>query len=157
VAPLARELTVLDHNRLDVLSLPALATSLAAFYGDPSNNRCNLLGIAERHMAEGRQSHALRLLAAREHHLEENGLLALARLHRRAGNADEAVRLWERLATTGSPAAAERLAKYHEHATRDYAAALRYAGLMAPLGVNVMQRRLTRLQSKLQRQRGELL
>ncbi len=148
---------VLEHNHLDVLTLPALAALLAAFYAEPSNDRCNLLGIAERHIAGGRQSYALQLLTTRESSLGENGLLTLARLHRQAGNTDKAVHVWEQLAAKGSSMAAERLAKYHEHATRDYTSALRYADQMASQGINKSQHRLKRLQNKIQRQGEELI
>jgi hypothetical protein len=52
------------------------------------------------------------------------GLLELAHLHRRRGDWERAVPIWEDLAGQGVAEALERLAKYHEHVCGDFAAAL---------------------------------
>ena len=47
-------------------------------------------------------------------------------LPRRAGNWPQAVAIWENLAARGCSDSLERLAKYHEHISKDLTAAMRY-------------------------------
>ncbi|MDD3448663.1 MAG: hypothetical protein PHF72_06490, partial [Gammaproteobacteria bacterium] len=85
------------------------------------------LAVARAHRAGGRESAALALLGRARATLDAEGLLLLARIHRRRGQWREALAIWQPLAEAGHPEAVERLAKYHEHVARDFTAALRWA------------------------------
>jgi uncharacterized protein len=50
----------------------------------------------------------------------------LARLQKRRGDLETAVRMWERAALQGHIYAHVELAKYHEHERRDYAEAIKW-------------------------------
>jgi hypothetical protein len=54
----------------------------------------------------------------------------LGHLSRRAGNWQQAIAIWETLAAHGCTNSLERLAKYHEHISRDLSAARRCCALL---------------------------
>lgn len=149
---------VLDHNRRDVVSLAALMATLADVFANPDASACDAAAIARGHVASGRWSHALELLAAQEALLDENGLLLLASLLRRQGRRHEAVRLWRQLAERDVPEAIEALAKHHEHARRDYAQALQFTHRLVALSPDdAVTKRALRLTGKLARNGRRLL
>jgi TPR repeat protein len=71
----------------------------------------------------------------------------LARLHRRRGDWEQALAIWEQLATEGDADACTALAKYHEHRTRDLHRALALARELPPGPLK--ERRCARLNAKL--------
>ena len=122
------------HNEIDVLSLSALFSWLAAILEDPSDERLTdpgdllsvgrVLEVLEReHLAE--QVYA----SDRLQHLSETdrqkSLILRAKLQKRQGKVEEASVLWQEAALAGSLEAMVELAKYFEHQMRDYEAALR--------------------------------
>lgn len=115
---------ILEHNRWDLVSLAALLPVLARLHEMPDQADADVLAIARNRMRQGDEAAACRQLSVQQHRLDEAGLLELARLHRRRGEWQEAVALWEQLAEAGCAQALEHLAKYHEHVQRDCARAL---------------------------------
>src|SRR5258706_13603561 len=122
---------VVEHNRLDVLSLIALAGVLGGTYAEPGQEYADPLGIARAHRRAGDAVNALRHLTGQVGPLTDEAQLELAGLHARAAEWEKALPLWEQLAGTNSFCAMESLAKYHEHRQRDYQAALRWTERMA--------------------------
>jgi hypothetical protein len=90
------------------------------------------------------------LLQSHEDMLCDDGRRLLGRLLRLAGDWQAAIRVWEKLAASGCRDSLERLAKYHEHVSKDLAAA-RYCCSLLPSGPAVQQRR-ARIERKLHRQ-----
>jgi hypothetical protein len=115
---------VLEHNRWDLVSLAGLLSQLAAVFGGNDHADSDALAIARHRLRRGDEAGALRQLAARASSLGVEGLLELAHLHRRRGEWNCAVPIWEDLAGQGVAEALERLAKYHEHIRGDFGAAL---------------------------------
>lgn len=115
---------VLEHNRWDLVSLAGLLTQLSAIFEGRGHADADALAIARHRLRRGDEAGALRQLADRATGLGVDALLELARLHRRQGEWDRAVPIWENLARQGVVEALERLAKYHEHIRCDFDAAL---------------------------------
>lgn len=116
---------ILEHNRWDLVSLAALAASLCHIYESPGRHpEADALAVARDLENRGEAAAAQAHLEAEENHLRPEGLLELARLNRRQGAWNEAVRLWGQLAAQDNLEALEHLAKYHEHVRRDLPAAL---------------------------------
>ena len=149
---------VLEHNRLDVLSLPACAAALAQVYAEPGHTECDSLALARRHLARGRREDALCHLRSALPRLDDVGLLMLATLQRRAGQEQEALTIWQELAQRDIAEAIETLAKHCEHRQRDYIAALAYTRRLAEIAdEESIQRRAARLTLKIARRSGALL
>ncbi|EGV32369.1 hypothetical protein ThidrDRAFT_1218 [Thiorhodococcus drewsii AZ1] len=144
IAPLSG---VLRHNRWDLLSLAGLLPALARSFDDPTAFGADPHAVATFHRSKGREALALRLLESERGRLGPEALLDLARLYRRRGDWDSALRLWESLSATGDQQARLALAKYHEHRTRDLTLALELA-LGLPPGAD-RERRCDRLRGKL--------
>jgi uncharacterized protein YprB with RNaseH-like and TPR domain len=123
---------VLDHNRRDLLSLPALVTALERTYREPANVGADVRSVARHRLLRGDETMALSLLAGHRSRLDSAGLLELARLHRRRGQWEAAVTIWERLSERGEPAALEALAKHLEHRIGDHSRALDLARRLPP-------------------------
>jgi hypothetical protein len=140
---------VLRHNRLDLYSLAALLPRLDAVYGDPAGHGAEVRSVAAFHRMQGRLHLALRILSGHRRHLDHAGLLDLAALHRRTGQWDQAVAIWEGLAASGEPKARVALARFHEHRSRDLGRALALTESL-PLGPD-RERRLARLLAKSER------
>jgi uncharacterized protein len=115
---------VLEHNRWDLVSLAGLLSRLAAVYGGSGHEDADPRAVARHRLRCGDEAGALRELAARASSLGVAGLLELAHFHRRRGEWERAVPIWEDLAGQGVGEALERLAKYHEHIRADFRAAL---------------------------------
>jgi uncharacterized protein YprB with RNaseH-like and TPR domain len=122
------------HNEIDVLSLSALFSWLAAILEDPSDERFTdpgdllsvgrVLEILEReHLAE--QVYASDRLKQLPETDRQKSLVLRAKLQKRQGKLEEASGLWQEAALAGSLEALIELTKYFEHQVRDYDAALR--------------------------------
>ncbi len=155
---------VFEHNRLDILSLAALAAHLTELI-DPEGEgaRCHpgdRLAAARLFMARDRRDEAVRLLgplcrcsspeAAREASRE------LSLHHKRNGRWPEATALWEEMVRRdgGDRFALVELAKWHEHKRRDFKRALELTlqasdGRLSPEEGADLARRRERLEHKL--------
>jgi uncharacterized protein len=172
---------VLEHNRLDLVSLAAItarAFSLLGEDGAPGEHPRECYGLGRLFERAGLFTRAeacyMRAvaLAARSWHAEDDvvrveALRALAVRCRRAGRHGEAVAHWEAItrARRCPPAvlreACEALAIHHEHRSRDLETARRYAEQsrrvpQAGSYQESVQRRLARLQRKLGHARPRL-
>jgi uncharacterized protein YprB with RNaseH-like and TPR domain len=129
---------VREHNLVDMVSLPALASKLAGLIREPKD--LDRARRSARHLCERGGERQARMLLARwvEPGLENGGrrdsswreaVLELANLERRAGAHERAAVLWHAAweADPGCPVAAEAWAKQLEHRDRDFAEALRVA------------------------------
>ncbi|MGD2082199.1 MAG: ribonuclease H-like domain-containing protein [Chromatiales bacterium] len=137
---------VLRHNHWDLVSLAALALRLGEVYRHPGRWGADTLAVARAWLARDREGRAREILVAHRGDLGPDGLLELARLHRRAGAWRKACAIWRALAAD-EPEAWEQLAKYHEHVARDYGEALGWASRLPSTPEHEHRRR--RLQRKL--------
>jgi uncharacterized protein YprB with RNaseH-like and TPR domain len=131
---------VAEHNLWDLVSLAALLPALAEAFRRPGAFTACPYGAARAWLAAGDEDRALEVLSADPRALDERSALELARLYRRQRQWHEAVAIWEGLAAGGSHAAAEELAKYHEHERRDWRTALRYASRLPDSGAATRRR-----------------
>jgi uncharacterized protein YprB with RNaseH-like and TPR domain len=123
------------HNEVDVLSLSALFSWLAAILEDPSDDRFTepgdlisvgrVLEILEREPLADQVYSSARLQQLEETDRQKS-LLLRARLQKRTGNLQEASKLWQEAAALGAIEALIELAKYYEHHLRHYEDALRF-------------------------------
>jgi len=121
------------HNEVDVVSLSALFTTLAAILEDPTSEN---LEHAEDIYSIGRLMESLNRevlaeqLYSSSHFLSSNdeelvlSLLSRARIYKKNKKYSEALPLWMQAHKLGSIDAAIELAKYYEHITKDYQEAL---------------------------------
>lgn len=121
------------HNEIDVVSLSALFTTLAAILEDPTSDK---LSHAEDIYSIGRLMESLdrevlaEQLYASEHFIKSNreelilSLISRARICKKNKNYSDALPLWIQANNLGSIDAALELAKYYEHIARDYSNAL---------------------------------
>jgi hypothetical protein len=140
---------VVDHNRQDIVSLAVAHHALAQAIEQPGTFAIDPYALA-RWLADTDRAAARRLLQSHEPGLGDDGKRLLGRLLRLDGDWHAAIRIWEGLAAGGCRDSLERLAKYHEHVSRDLAAARRCCSLLPP-GPEQQQRR-KRIERKLQRQ-----
>jgi uncharacterized protein YprB with RNaseH-like and TPR domain len=140
---------VVDHNRQDIVSLAVAHRALAQAIEQPQRYAVDLYALA-RWLADTDSDAARRLLQSNENRLCNDGKRLLGRLLRGAGDWQGAVKVWETLAAGGCHDSLERLAKYHEHISKDLASARHCCSLLPP-GPEQRQRR-TRIERKLQRQ-----
>ncbi|MEO1767070.1 ribonuclease H-like domain-containing protein [Thiobacter aerophilum] len=146
---------ILEHNRLDLTSLVALAARLAKLFAQPEHPEADVLAIARAYRRRGEEDTAHAHLLGRHADLTIDGQLELARLFRRRGDWPAAVAIWQALAAQACPEAIECLAKHHEHMAKDPATALAYAHQLARLRPGPStQKRIERLESRLARQSG---
>ncbi len=137
---------VVKHNRQDILSLVAAHSAVAQAIKQPEAFDVDLVGLA-RWLAETDEPRARELLLSDADRLCNAGKRLLGHLARRAGDWPLAVGLWEGLAASGCTHSIERLAKYHEHVSKDLAMAKHYC---EQLPRNAVQgQRLKRLNEKL--------
>jgi uncharacterized protein len=155
---------VFEHNRLDILSLAALAAHLTELIdpeGEPSRRHPgDRLAAARLFLARDRHDEAVRLLdplvgcaspaTAREASRE------LSLHHRRAGRWPAAAAIWEEMVRRDEKDlfALVELAKWCEHKQRDFARALELtgqasAGFLSPEERAGLARRRERLEKKL--------
>ncbi|HWV57003.1 MAG TPA: ribonuclease H-like domain-containing protein, partial [Longimicrobiales bacterium] len=139
---------VAEHNFHDVVTLAALVPALADAHAEPGAFEADILAVARAFERYGASGRAYRLLEEHEAMLDTDGLLELARYYRASNDWPRACEIWQRLAARGVAEAVERLAKYHEHVRRDYAAALALAERLPPVPDH--DRRRHRLRRKLE-------
>lgn len=137
---------VIKHNRQDILSLALAHVTLARAIADPVPYRADLYGLA-RWLANTDESRALAFLQQHRERLCDDGRRLLAHLLRRADNWTGAVPIWEALAKQGCMESIERLAKYHEHISRDLQAAWQYCEQLPGSSADLHRR--NRLREKL--------
>jgi hypothetical protein len=137
---------VVEHNRQDIVSLAVAHSALAQAIAQPLAFGVDIHALA-RWLAASDEAGARQLLQAHVEHLCDDGRRLLARLWRRVGNWRQAVALWESLAADGCTESLERLAKYHEHISKDLAAAQRCCDLLP--GNAQQQHRRQRISNKL--------
>lgn len=133
---------VLEHNRIDLLSLAGLAATLCRLVAegpDAASDGRELLALGRLYAAARRDPIACAayeraiLLARGDASIAIESLRGLAEVRRRASQHDEAAACWQRLldsATCPSHVATEAaraLAIYHEHRVRDLSAARAFA------------------------------
>lgn len=154
------------HNRIDVLSLAALAQAMHARLIDP-HDAVERLRAARHHERLDRSERALVVLAPLLAALErgvgagrgsspavEAGLLA-AEIERRRGRVTEAVRRWAQVCRVapGDPVAHDALAKHLEHQARRPGAAL----VVASASATPCERRMARLRAQLRKKAAEAM
>ncbi len=119
---------VLDHNEQDIVSLQNLLCHMCRMYENPEQLRFDedvySMGVALdrfRHTEEARRCYEL---AGGTMHAASQSRLAQS--YRRSGEREAAVRVWQGMIRRreGGIAPYVELAKYYEHAEKDYAAAL---------------------------------
>ena len=137
---------VVEHNRQDIVSLAVAHSALAQAIAQPLAFGVDIHALA-RWLAASDEAGARQLLQSHVEHLCDDGRRLLARLWRRVGNWRQAVALWESLAADGCTESLERLAKYHEHISKDLAAAQRCCDLLP--GNAQQQHRRQRISNKL--------
>lgn len=149
---------VLEHNRLDVVSLAALALLASEWVQDERAEDPRdvfSLGRVFERAAVYERSEALyrRVLDGETGPLRVATLVRLAARAKRCGDHEAAAGLWGEAAAGGSPRAWRELAVHHEHRTRDLHAALAAAekGLRA-----IPESNLPRLAADLVRRRARL-
>jgi uncharacterized protein YprB with RNaseH-like and TPR domain len=122
-------LRVLEHNRVDVVSLAALAVLACQWVEegraeDPRDVYSLAQVLEQARLFERCEGQYRRVLETGDAALRVEALLKLARHKRRAGDHGAAAVLWEEAARAGDWRARRALAIYHEHRSRDLATAL---------------------------------
>lgn len=121
------------HNEIDVVSLSALFTTLAAILEDPTSERLShaedIYSIGRLMESLNREVLAEQLYASEQINSANNlelilSLLSRARIHKRNKNYTDALPLWQQAHELGSAEAALELAMYYEHTSKDYQKAL---------------------------------
>ncbi len=139
----------LEHNQQDIVSLAVAHSALTQAVCQPREFGVDLYALA-RWLLERNEGSARNLLRTHADALCDDGKRLLARLERRAGHWSQAIALWESLAAAGCTDSLERLAKYHEHISKDLVAA-RHCCARLP-GSEAQQRRRQRIEAKISRQ-----
>ncbi len=120
---------VLDHNRIDVLSLAALSALACQWVEDGSaedpRDAYSLARVFERASLHDRSEvQYRRVLASAPSEVRNASLLRLADRARRQGDSPSAVALWREAAEQGEWLGLRNLVIHHEHRSRDLQAAL---------------------------------
>jgi hypothetical protein len=120
---------VLEHNRVDVVSLAALSVLACQWVEegraeDPRDVYSLAQVLEQARLFERSEEEYRRVLAAEDGTLRVEALLRLARRRRRRGDLAGAAELWAEAAATGDWRGRRALAIYHEHRTRDLGRAL---------------------------------
>ena len=149
-----RLIKVVEHNRQDILSLAVIHHATGLVVQQPTRWDPDLHGLA-RWVLEFNEADAMQLLVEHRERLCDDGKRLLGYLYRRAERWEEAVPIWEELASRQCIESIERLAKYHEHVSKDLHAALYYCKRLP--GSKHDSHRLARLEIKLQKQRRHTL
>jgi uncharacterized protein YprB with RNaseH-like and TPR domain len=139
---------VVEHNRQDIVSLAVAHSTLARAIEQPRAYDLDLHALA-RWLSESSEDDARELLHSHADELCDDGRRLLARLARRAGHWPQAIAIWEALAASGCTDSLERLAMYHEHISKDLAAARRYCDMLP--GNAAQQHRRQRIEGKISR------
>ena len=137
---------VVEHNQQDIISLAVAHSVLTQAIEQPRAFDVDLHALA-RWLSEFNEDQARELLQTCSDDLCDDGKRLLGHLLRRAGNWRQAIATWENLAARGCTDSLERLAKYHEHVSKDLAVARRCCD---SLPVNAAQQhRRKRIETKL--------
>jgi uncharacterized protein YprB with RNaseH-like and TPR domain/alpha-D-ribose 1-methylphosphonate 5-triphosphate synthase subunit PhnG len=125
---------VFHHNRLDIVSMAALAVHfsdlLTRGHEHPCPHQGDLLAAARLHLCRGnaQTAHTLLEMLARssDRLVAREASKDLSLVHKRAGGWEEAVRLWQDMMCRDplDLFAAEELAKWLEHRKKDHARAI---------------------------------
>lgn len=149
---------VLEHNRLDVVSLAALALLASEWVqedrAEDARDVFSLGRVFERAaLYERSEAMYRRVLDGVTGPLRVATLVRLAARAKRSGDHDSAADLWGEAAAAGNPRAWRELAVHHEHRTRDLHAAL----VAAEKGIGAMHGEpQPRLKADLLRRRARL-
>jgi uncharacterized protein len=125
---------IFEHNRLDVISMAALAVYLAEILSPKPDmakrEHLDLLAAARLLLDRGNLPGACTileaLLASDEHHVTFEARKSLSLIHKRHGRWNDAIKIWETI-LFDDPAnffAADELAKYLEHRQRNFEKAI---------------------------------
>jgi uncharacterized protein YprB with RNaseH-like and TPR domain len=139
---------VVEHNRQDIISLAVAHRALARAIEQPLACGVDLPALA-RWLGGYDEAAARGVLERHLEHLDSDGRRLLGHYCRRAGDWTRAATIWEALAAGGCTDSMERLAKYHEHISRDLLAARRCCAHLPANRANEHRRR--RIESKLSR------
>jgi hypothetical protein len=152
---------VFEHNRLDIVSLAALAIHACQWLEEGrAEDPRDILSLArvferaeryERSEAEYRRALVSEARAARL-----PALLWLAARAKRSGDASAAASLWQRAAQEGDERALRELAMQQEHRLRDYAGALELVERALALFVVADSERSRRFAADFERRRARL-
>lgn len=120
---------VLDHNRIDVLSLAALSALACQWVedglADDPRDAYSLARVFERVALHDRSdAQYRRVLASAASPVRNASLLRMAERARRSGELGQAVEWWREAAEHGDWLGLRNLAIHHEHRSRDLEAAL---------------------------------
>jgi hypothetical protein len=120
---------VLEHNRLDVLSLAALAALACQWVDgehaeDPRDVYCLARVLERAELYDRSERQYRRLLEEAPSPVRTASLMRLAARAKKAGEVERALRFWQEAADGGNWLALRELALHHEHRSRDLPAAL---------------------------------
>ncbi|MCG7920996.1 MAG: ribonuclease H-like domain-containing protein [Candidatus Thiodiazotropha lotti] len=138
-------LKVVEHNQNDIVSLVAAHTELARITREPDRYDLDLYSLA-RWIGKFDREQACDLLRKRVEQADERSKGYLAHLLQKSGDWQGATQLWYQLAQNRCPEALEKLAKYHEHVSKDLEAARHYCRQLPDCQART--HRLRRLQRK---------
>ncbi|MCG7993817.1 MAG: ribonuclease H-like domain-containing protein [Candidatus Thiodiazotropha taylori] len=138
-------LKVVEHNQSDIISLLVAHTELARITRNPDHSDLDLYSLS-RWIGEFDREQAYDLLRSRIDQADEKSKGYLAHLLQKSGDWQGATRLWQQLAQKRCPEALEKLAKYHEHVSKDLDAARYYCRQLPDCQART--HRLRRLQRK---------
>jgi uncharacterized protein YprB with RNaseH-like and TPR domain len=126
---------VFEHNRLDIISMAALAKHLAELLsgsdGGMAGHAADVLAAARLHHDRGNVESARQfyecIIKAGKPGFAKDARRSLSLMHKRAGCWDEAVSIWEEMLAENpcDVFAAQELAKWLEHKRHDYARAVK--------------------------------
>jgi uncharacterized protein YprB with RNaseH-like and TPR domain len=145
----AQLMRVVEHNRQDIISLAAAHHALARAITQPLACGVDLPALA-RWLGGYDEAAARGLLERHVDSLGNDGRRLLGHYCRRAGDWTRAAAIWEALAAGGCTDSMERLAKYHEHISRDLVAASKYCESL-PAGA-AQEHRRRRIARKIKQQ-----
>jgi tetratricopeptide (TPR) repeat protein len=152
--------SVFYHNAMDILSLAALFNHQAALLADPTGNLVNhgidLLSLGQLFEDLGETTKAIELYSfglehedAQQERIPRDILLRaifrMAMIHKRAGDMDKALQLWEQATQYHYIPAYVELAKYYEHKIHDYDRAMMWTQKATSIINNREQHKILRL------------
>ena len=131
---------VVEHNQQDIVSLAVAHSVLTQAVKQPRAFNVDLYALA-RWLSEHNENNARELLRLHADKLSDDGKRLLGHLLRRSGQWSQAIKIWEPLAARGCTDSMERLAKYHEHISKDLAAARRCCAFLPSDACHEQRRR----------------
>ncbi|MEW8337479.1 MAG: ribonuclease H-like domain-containing protein [Candidatus Thiodiazotropha sp.] len=137
---------VVHHNRQDLLSLALAHAALTQVISQPQRHGADVAALA-RWLADSDKKAAYDLLKQQRQRLPPAGKALLGRLAKGLGDWALAQQIWQGLAQRGCRNAAEQLAKYHEHVSKDLETAKYYCEQLP--ADEAQRRRLKRIENKL--------